>query len=345
MAAAAGIGSDHKDMTMNESRGYAWPAGAGAVLVTGALAFPAAAPAQAYPAKPIRFVVPAPPGGGTDTVARIVGQKLSSAVGQPVVIDNRAGASGNIAARLVAGAIPDGYTLFVVFASHATNPSLFKDLGYDPIKDFSAITRLTGLPYLLIVHPASPVRTVKELVALAKSTPGGLTYASAGAGLTGHLAMELLKEVGGFDAIHVAYKGGAAATIDVAGGRVCCFFASAPSALPQVQSGKVRVIAVSTKERSPLVPDVPTVAEQGYPAFDVVSWYGLLGPARMPVSLVGFLHQEVLRLLLGDDTIKQLAAVGASPAPSATPKEFTAYIQSEIDIWRKVIRRAGITAQ
>ena len=157
--------------------------------------------------------------------------------------------------------------------------------------------------------------------------------------------MELLKEVGGFDAVHVAYKGGALAAIDVAGGRVCCFFASAPSALPQVQSGKVRVIAVSTKERSPLVPDVPTVAEQGYPNYDVVSWYGLLGPARLPKNVVGFLHKEVLGLLRNDDVIKQLAAVGASPAPSATPAEFGAYIQLEIDTWGKVIRRAGITAQ
>ena len=301
--------------------------------------------AQHYPSRPIRFVVPFPPGAATDALARIIGQKLAESVGQPVVVDNRAGASGNIAARLVADAIPDGYTLFVVFASHATNPSLFKDLGYDPIKDFSPITRLTGLPYLLIVHPSLPIKNVKELVALAKSTKGGLSYASAGAGLTGHLAMELLKEVGGFDAVHVAYKGGALAAIDVAGGRVCCFFASAPSALPQVQSGKVRVIAVSTKERSPLVPDVPTVAEQGYPNYDVVSWYGLLGPARLPKNVVGFLHKEVLGLLRNDDVIKQLAAVGASPAPSATPAEFGAYIQLEIDTWGKVIRRAGITAQ
>lgn len=330
---------------MDELRGLVRPVGLSALLIIAGFAYPGAVLAQAYPTKPIRFVVPAPPGGGTDTVARIVGQKLSSVVGQPVVIDNRAGASGNIAARLVAHAMPDGYTLFVVFASHATNPSLFKDLGYDPIKDFSAITRLTGLPYLLIVHPSLPVKNVRDLVALAKTTKGGLTYASAGAGLTGHLAMELLKEVGGFDAVHVAYKGGAAATVDVAGGRVCCFFASAPSALPQVQSGKVRVIAVSTKERSPLVPDVPTVAEQGYPNYDVVSWYGLLGPAGMPKNLVGFLHKEILSLLRNDDVIKRLTAVGASPAPSATPPDFAAYIQSEIDTWREVIRRAGITAQ
>ena len=330
---------------MDKSRGVVRPVVLSTLIVLAGIVCSTVALAQAYPTKPIRFVVPAPPGGGTDTVARIVGQKLSSSVGQPVVVDNRAGASGNIAARLVADAIPDGYTLFVVFASHATNPSLFKDLGYDPIKDFSPITRLTGLPYLLIVHPSLPVKNVKELVALAKSTKGGLTYASGGAGLTGHLAMELLKEVGGFDAVHVAYKGGAVATIDVAGGRVCCFFASAPSALPQVQSGKVRVIAVSTKERSPLVPDVPTVAEQGYPNFDVVSWYGLLGPARLPRNVVGFLHKEVLSLLRNDDVIKQLSAVGATPAPSATPQEFGAYIQSEIDTWSKVIKRAGITAQ
>ena len=306
---------------------------------------PGAVNAQTYPAKPIRFVVPAPPGGGTDTVARIVGQKLSSAVGQPVIIDNRAGASGNIAAQLVAKATPDGYTLFVPFASHVTNPSLFKDVGYDPIKDFAPITRLTGLPYLLIVHPALPAKNVKELIALAKSTKGGLTYASAGAGLTGHLAMELLKDMGNFEAVHVAYKGGAVAAIDVAGGRVCCFFASAPSALPQVESGKVRVIAVSTKERSPLVPDVPTVAEQGFPKFDVVSWYGLLGPAGTPKNVVALLYKEMVTLLHTEEIRKQLAAVGATPTPSASPDEFRVYLQTELETWRRVIKQAGITAQ
>ncbi len=314
------------------------------IPLVGAL-HPGAVNAQTYPAKPIRFVVPAPPGGGTDTVARIVGQKLSSAVGQPVIIDNRAGASGNIAAQLVAKATPDGYTLFVPFASHVTNPSLFKDVGYDPIKDFAPITRLTGLPYLLIVHPALPAKNVKELIALAKSTKGGLTYASAGAGLTGHLAMELLKDMGNFEAVHVAYKGGAVAAIDVAGGRVCCFFASAPSALPQVESGKVRVIAVSTKERSPLVPDVPTVAEQGFPKFDVVSWYGLLGPAGTPKNMVALLYKEVVALLRTEEIRKQLAAVGATPAPSASPDEFRVYLQTELETWRRVIKQAGITAQ
>lgn len=188
----------------------------------------------------------------------------------------------------------------------------------DKIQDFAPITRLTGLPYLLIVHPSLPANNVKELIALAKTAKGGLTYASAGAGLTGHLAMELLKDRGDFEAVHVPYKGGAAATIDVAGGRVCCFFASAPSALPQVKSGKVRVIAVSTKERSSLVPEVPTVAEQGFPGYDVVSWYGVLAPAGTPKSVVAFLHKEIVGLLQLEDIKKQLAAVGASPTPSAT---------------------------
>jgi len=330
---------------MNKIRNIALAGWIGVLFPLAGSIHPGAAIAQAYPAKPIRFVVPAPPGGGTDTVARIVGQKLSAAVGQPVIMDNRAGASGNIAARLVAKSTPDGYTLFVPFASHVTNPSLFKDLGYDPIKDFAPITRLTGLPYLLIVHPSLPAKNVKELIALARTTKGGLTYASAGAGLTGHLAMELLKDLGGFEAVHVAYKGGAVATIDVAGGRVCCFFASAPSALPQVESGKVRVIAVSTKERSPLVPEVPTVAEQGFPNFDVVSWYGLLGAAGTPKSVIAFLYKEIVSLLKTEEIKKQLAAVGATPAPSASPDEFRSYLQSEINTWRKVIKQAGITAQ
>ena len=313
-------------------------------LAASGLLHAGAAPAQGYPNKPIRVLVPAPPGGGTDTVARIVGQKLSTSVGQPVVIDNRAGASGSIAARTTARSAPDGYTLYVPFASHVTNVSLFKDVGYDPIRDFAPITRLTGLPYLLIVHPSFPAKNVKEMIAHAKSTRGGLNYASAGAGLTGHLAMELLRDLADFDAVHIAYKGGAAATIDVAGGRVCCFFASAPSALPQVKAGKVRVIAVSTKERSPLVPDVPTVAEQGFPGYDVVSWYGMLAPAGTPKNVVAFLHREITALLKAEDTVKQLNAVGATPAPSATPQEFGAYLQTELKTWSRVIAKAGITA-
>jgi tripartite-type tricarboxylate transporter receptor subunit TctC len=302
------------------------------------------AAAQSFPAKPIRILVPAPTGGGTDAVARIVGQKLAATLGQPVVTDNRAGASGNIAAQIVAKSNPDGYTLLVILASHATNPSLFKDLGYEPVKDFAPVTRLSGLPYLLVVTPSFAAKNVKELVALARSTKGGITYASAGIGLLGHLSMELLKEVGGFDGVHVAYKGGAAATLDVASGRVCCFFASAPSALPFVTGGRVRVLAVSTKDRSPLVPDVPTVAEQGYPGFDVLSWYGMLAPAGTPRRVLGLLHKEIVGGLATDEVKKQLAAVGAAPAPSASPEEFGAYLQSEVDTWRKVIRRAGITA-
>jgi tripartite-type tricarboxylate transporter receptor subunit TctC len=317
--------------------------------VVGALAlgvsFSGLAQSQSYPSKPIRIVVPAPPGGGTDTVARIVGNKLSSATGQPVVIDNRSGASGNIAGQIVAKANPDGYTLYTIFGSHVTNPSLFKDIGYDPIKDFSAITRLTGLPYLLVIHPALPIKNVKDLIAVAKSTKGGLSYASAGTGLLGHLSMELLKDVAGFDAVHVPYKGGAPATLDVVAGRVCCFFASAPSALPHVKSGRVRVIGVSTKERSHLVPDVPTVAEQGFPSFDVVSWYGMLSPANTPKPVVDYLYKEITTLLKSDDTIKSLAAVGASPAPSSSPAEFASYLQAEINLWARVIKRAGITAQ
>ena len=330
---------------MNKQRTVARLGWAGVLPILAGTISPGAAIAQPYPTKSIRFVVPAPPGGGTDTVARIVGQKLSSAVGQSVIVDNRAGASGNIAAQLVAKATPDGYTLFVVFASHVTNPHLFKNLGYDPIKDFAPITRLSGLPYLLIVTPSFPARNVKELIALAKSTKGGLTYASGGAGLAGHLAMELLKDVGGFEGVHVAYKGGAAATIDVAAGRVCCFFASAPSAQPQVESGRVRAIAVSTKERSPLVPEVPTVAEQGFPGFDVVSWYGLLAPAGTPKSVIARLYQEVITLLGTEEIRKQLAAVGATPAPSASPEDFGAYIQSELTTWGRVIKRAGITSE
>ena len=316
----------------------------GLLLVTG-LPKSSAASAQTYPTRAIRLIVPTPPGGGTDTVARIVGQNLSGQVSQQIVTDNRIGASGNIAAQIAAKATPDGHTLLVILASHATNPSLFKNLGYDPIKDFAPITRLTGLPYLLVVHPSLPVKNVKELIATAKTTKDSLSYASGGAGLLGHLSMELLKDLGNFEAVHVAYKGGAAAMLDVAAGRVCCFFASAPSALPHVRSGRVRVIGVSANERSALVPDVPTIAEQGFPKYDVVSWYGLLAPAGTPKDIVAFLHKEVVNVLRMEDTKKKLTAVGAAPAPSESPEQFRAYIQSEIETWRRVIKRAGITAQ
>lgn len=329
---------------MNE-KNVALPGLIGGFLWLSALIHSGDAIAQAYPARPIRIVVPAPPGGGTDTVARIVGQKLSAAVAQPVITDNRPGASGNIAAQIVAKATSDGYTLFTIFGSHVTNPSLFKDLGYDPIKDFSPITRLSVLPYLLVVHPSLPANNVKELITLAKTTKSGLNYASGGAGLLGHLSMELLKDLGNFEATHIPYKGGAAAMLDVVGGRVCCFFASAPSALPHVKSGRVRVIAVSTKARSPLVPDVPTVAEQGFPEYDVVSWYGVLAPAKTPKKVISFLHREIVDILKMEDTKKSLAAVGAEPAPSSSPEEFESYLRSELALWAKVIKKAGITVQ
>jgi tripartite-type tricarboxylate transporter receptor subunit TctC len=226
--------------------------------------FIAAAGAQNFPAKPVRIVVGLAPGGGTDIVARHVGQKLSPAIGQQVVIDNRPGASGNIAAELVARSPADGYTLIVVTASHAVNPSLYKKLSYDPIKDFSPITQLTSQPYIFVVHPSLPVKNVKEYIALSKTRKGGLTYASSGSGLLGHLGMELLKTMGKFEGTHIPYKGANPALVDTISGQVEAFFPTIISGLPQVKAKKVRAIAVTTVQRSPLLPDVPTVAEQGF---------------------------------------------------------------------------------
>jgi tripartite-type tricarboxylate transporter receptor subunit TctC len=302
----------------------------------------ASAAAQNFPSKSVRFVVGLPPGGGTDTVARMVGQKLAPAISQQVVIDNRPGAAGNIAAELVARSAPDGYTLVVVTASHAVNPSLYKKLSYDAIKDFAPITQLTSQPYIFVVHPSVPVKNVKDFIALSKTRKGGLTYASSGAGLLGHLGMELLKTMGKFEATHIPYKGAAPALIDTISGQVEAFFPTIISGLPQVKAGKVRAIAVTTKERSPLLPNVPTVAEQGFPGYEVNGWYGLLAPAGTPKEVVSYLNTEVVKVLRQPDIKERMASEGAVPVGNA-PEQFAVYIRSEMEKWAKVVRQSGAT--
>ena len=308
------------------------------------LAAAASAGAQAWPAKPIRLVLPVAPGGGADTIARLVSQKVGAAIGQQFVIDNRGGAGGNIAAEIVARAEPDGHTLVMVLSSHTINPSLYKKLNYDPAKDFTPITLLARSPFLLVVHPSLPVRNVKEFIALSRKTPGGLTYASSGSGLLAHLAMELLKSIGKFEATHIPYKGTGPAMMDTVAGHVVANFPTMISGLANVKAGRLRAIGVTSRERSPLLPDVPTVAEQGFPDYEVNGWYGWLAPAGTPRPIVARLHEEAARAVRMKDVSEKLAADGAIPIGS-TPEEFTRFIRAETQKWAQVVKQSGATAE
>jgi tripartite-type tricarboxylate transporter receptor subunit TctC len=309
-----------------------------------ACTYTASAPAQNFPAKPVRMVVGLAPGGGTDIITRMVGSKLGPAMNQQVVVDNRPGAAGNIAAEIVARSAPDGYTLLVATASHSVNPSLYKKMGYDAIKDFAPVTQLTAQPYLLVVHPSLPAKNVKEYVALSKTRKGGLTYASSGSGLLGHLAMELLKTMGKFEGTHIPYKGANPALIDTMSGQVEAFFPTIISGLPQVKNGKVRAIAVTTAQRSALLPNIPTIAEQGFPGYEVSGWYGLLAPTGTPKEVVTHLNTEVVKVLRQTEMKERMGADGAIPVGS-TPDQFAAYIRSEMEKYAKVIKASGATAE
>jgi len=310
-------------------------------LVMAFVAVPAAG--QNFPAKPVRFIVGLAPGGGTDTVARMVGQKLAQNIKQQVIVDNRPGASGNIAAELVAQSAPDGYTLLVTTASHVINPALYKKLNYDPIKDFAPVTQLTAQPYIFVVHPTMPAKNVKEFITLAKSHKDGLTYASSGAGLLGHLAMELLKSMANFEATHIPYKGAAPALMATISGEVDAFFPTIISGTPQVKSGKLRAIAVTTKERSPLLPNVPTVAEQGFPGYEVSGWYGLLAPAAVPKDVLAYLNTETVKVLRDPELKRRMGSQGAMPVGN-TSEQFAAYMRSDAQKWAKVVKQSGATA-
>ena len=299
--------------------------------------------AQPYPAKAVRIVVGLAPGGGTDIVTRMVAQKLGPQIGQQIVVDNRPGAGGNVAAELVARAAPDGHTLIVVTASHAVNPSLYKKMAYDPLKDFAAITQLTSQPYLFVVNPSVPARSVKEFVTLAKGSKDGITYASSGAGLLGHLGMELLRTQASFKAVHVPYKGAGPALIDTVAGQVDAFFPTIISGLPQVKSGRLRAIGVTTLKRSPLLPDVATVAEQGFPGFEVSGWYALLAPAAAPKEVLQYLHKETVKVLTLADIKSRMEADGAEPVGNE-PERFARYIEAEMVKWAKVVKDSGARA-
>jgi tripartite-type tricarboxylate transporter receptor subunit TctC len=298
-------------------------------------------PAVGYPDRPVRFVVPWPAGGGTDIFARAISEKLQQSLGQPFVVDNRPGASGNIGAAEVARAKPDGYTIMIGTITLATNPALYKTLGFDPIKDLATVTLVAGVPHMLVVNPALPAKNVKELIALAKQSPGKLTYSSAGVGSPFQIAAELFKQSANVDILHVPYKGGAPAIADVIGDHVDMTFANLVAVLPQAQAGQVRALAVTGATRSGAAPDIPTIAEAGLPGYAFSSWFGVLAPAGTPPGIVRKLNVEIVKALRSPEVSTQLSAQGADLI-AGTPEQFEAFLKSETAKWNKVIHAAGI---
>ena len=314
-----------------------------ATLCAGLLA--AASVAQAaWPEKPIRMIVAVPPGGPADTLSRIISPKLTEAMGQPIVIDNRAGANGNIAYELTARAVPDGYTITAVAAGVAINPSLYREVNYDPVRDLAPITQGIAVPNILVVHPSVPAKSVAELLAYAKARPGQLVFASAGNGTSGHLALEQFRLVSKADFIHVPYKGGGPALTEVLGGQAQALFSIALTAIPQVKAGRVRALAITSAKRSALAPELPTVAEAGFPGFEAIGWFGWVAPAKMPAAMVTRFNREIVRILNLPEMQERLRQLGADPVGN-TPAEFGAFIKSERDKWANVIKQADIRAE
>jgi tripartite-type tricarboxylate transporter receptor subunit TctC len=304
----------------------------------------AAAPpaiAQGYPNRPIKYVVPYPPGGPLDTVARLLGQKVSERIGQPVIVENKPGAGGNIGADAVAKSPADGYTILMgAVATHAINPTLYSKIPYDPIKDFTPITLIGVTPNVLVVSAALPVKDVGEFIAYAKANPGKLNFGSGSSGSAGHLAGELFKSMAGVDMAHIPYKGAAPAMQDLLAGQIQLMFDNMASALPQVKGGKIRALAVTTPRRSIYAPDLPTIAESGLPGFDVSTWFGLFAPANTPKEAVARLHDEFVRALALPDVKEKLANLGIEPVGNK-PEEFAAYIKTEAAKYGDVIGKSG----
>jgi tripartite-type tricarboxylate transporter receptor subunit TctC len=301
--------------------------------------------AAVYPDRPLRLIVPFPPGGGNDILARAVGQRLAEALGQQIVIDNRGGAGGMMGAQIAATSAPDGYTLFLgSMGSLAHNPALRPNLPYSPPHDFAAVSLLATSPFILVVYPGLAARSVQALIALARAQPGTLNHGSAGAGSSLHMTGELFKHSAGVDIVHVAYKGTALALTDLMTGQVHMVFSTMPPPLPHVKSGKLRALGVTSLRRAQAVPDVPTIAESGIPRFEVENWQGIVVPARTPQPIIERLNRETINVLESPAMIQLLAAQGLDPA-GTTPARFDQLIRSEIDKWRKLVHAAGIRVE
>lgn len=298
--------------------------------------------AQTYPTRPVRMIVPFPPGGSTDIMARLLGQKLSEALGQQVVIDNRGGAGGTIGTDIASKSPPDGHTLLMSSSiTHTVGPSLYKKLPYNVINDFAPITMIASVPLLLAVNPSVPARSVKELIVLAKSKPRQLNYASAGNGTSPHLATEMFKQMAGIDIVHVPYKGGGPAVIDLISGQVHMIIISTVATLPHVKAGKLRALALTSRTRLPELPDIPTVAESGLPGYEVVLWYGVFAPANTPRNVVMRLNRSIVKIMQTAEMRERLASEGGRPVGN-TPEEFEESIKAEVARWAKVVREAAI---
>jgi tripartite-type tricarboxylate transporter receptor subunit TctC len=298
--------------------------------------------AQAWPAKPIRFVVPYPPGGPLDTMARAVGQKLAESMGQPVLVDNRPGAGGNIGTDIVAKSPADGYTLLMgAVATHAINPTLYGKIPYDPVKDFVPVAMVAVVPNVLVVTPGLPVKSVRDLIELARARPGYLNFGSGSTGSTGHLAGELFNTLAGVQMVHIPYKGGAPAMADLLAGQVQLMFDNLANSLPQVKAGRLRALAVTTAQRSSFAPELPTLAEAGVPGFDLSTWFGVFVPGGTPRDIVTRLNAEVVKALDAPDMRERLGKMGAEPPADNTPERFAAFIRSESDKYARVIKSSG----
>lgn len=323
-----------------------WSGIAIVIVLAGALGWPGCvvSTAAVYPNKPVRLILPYPAGGGSDTAARIIAQRLSSALGQQVIVDNRAGGSGMLGHDLGAKATPDGYTLlWCTIGPMAVNVSLFSKLPYQPLRDFEPITLTADSLQALVLHPSVPARTVNEFIALAKAQPGKLNYGSSGIGGAPHLAGALFNMMAGVDIVHVPYKGGAPAIIDLVGGHIQVMFATLVTALPHIRAGRFKGVAVTTAKRAPMLPELPTIAEAGLPGYEASNWYGIVAPAKTPRPIVAQLNREIVKVLEMKEVKDTFFMQGLLTSPT-TPEAFRAYLKSEIEKWRTVIERIGVRA-
>ena len=305
--------------------------------------FAAAGYAQQYPTRPIRFISPYPPGGGNDTLARILGEKLGDQMGQRIVVDNRPGANTIIGTEMLAKSQPDGYTLIILPNSFATNPSFYSKLPYDTMKDFAPIGQIAQSPQMLVAHPSVPVKTLKDVLVLAKAKPGQLSYGTSGNGSSGHLAGLLLSMMTGVQLTHIAYKGTAPAVNELVGGHIPLMMSSMLATLPHVRAGKLRIIALTTAQRSRAIPEVPTIAEAGVPGYEATLWYGVLAPARTPEAIIKRLNAELATSLKHPDVVEKLSTQAVEPHHTS-PEQFATLIRTELTKWAKVIAATGVKA-